>query len=87
MQFWVEILIERIFEIVRILIQYSLSPFKTLRLFLSWILFGKSNSGSNDLVDTSTLGNPSPALQKQVKRQQNLNTDERTCEDVITSLG
>jgi hypothetical protein len=83
-----ELLIERIFEVVRTLIHYFLSPFKTLRLLLCWLFFGKSNSqGPDGLVDSSTLGDSNPALQKQVKRQQTLNMDERTCEDVIRDLG
>uniref|UniRef100_A0A7I4ED24 Partial AB-hydrolase lipase domain-containing protein n=1 Tax=Physcomitrium patens TaxID=3218 RepID=A0A7I4ED24_PHYPA len=82
MQFWVEIFIERIFEIVRSFIYYSLSPFKTAKLFLKFLLFSDSNPEPDDLVETSTLGDSNPALQKQT-----LNTDGRTCEDVITSLG
>lgn len=87
MQFWVEIFIERIFEIVRSFIYYSLSPFKTAKLFLKFLLFSDSNPEPDDLVETSTLGDSNPALQKQVKQKQTLNTDGRTCEDVITSLG
>jgi len=87
MQFWAELLIERIFETVRTLIHYFLSPFNTLKLFISWLFFGKVNCGPDDLVNTSTLGNSNPILQKQARRQQSLNTDERTCEDVITALG
>lgn len=87
MQFWVELLIERIFETVRTLIHYFLSPFNTLKLFLSWLIFSKLNREPADLVDTSTLGDANPSLQKQVRRHQSLNTDGRTCEDVITALG
>lgn len=87
MQFWMELLIESIFEVMRTLIHYSLSPFKTFKLFLCWMVFGKSNSGSDDLVNSSTLGDSNPALRKQVRRQQNLNMDERTCEDFIRDLG
>lgn len=87
MQFWVEILIERVFETVQTLIHYVLSPFNTLKLFISWLFFSHFNREPDHLVDTSTLGDSNPAIQKQARRQQSLNTDERTCEDVITALG
>lgn len=87
MQFWVELLIERMFETMRTLIHYSLSPLSTLRLLISWLFFPNRNEGPDELVDTSTLGDSNPVLQKQVRRQQTLNTDGRTCEDVITALG
>jgi len=87
MQFWVELLIERMFETMRMLIHYSLSPLSTLKLFISWLFFQNRNDGPDELVDTSTLGDSNPVLQKQVRRQQSLNTDGRTCEDVITALG
>ena len=85
MQFWMELLIERVFEVVQTLVHYSLSPFKTLKLLLSWVFFGKSSSSSS--VSSSTLGDANPALQTKPKRQQGLNVDERTCEDVIKDLG
>jgi len=87
MQFWVELLIERVFETVQTLIHYVLSPFNTLKLFISWLFFSHFKCESDDLVDTSTLGDSNPAIQKQARRQQSLNTDGRTCEDVITALG
>ena len=87
MEFWVELLIERIFETVQTLIHYVLSPSSTLKLFISWLFFCHFKRKPDDLVDTSTLGDSNPAIQKQARRQQSLNTDERTCEDVITALG
>lgn len=82
-----ELSIEWMFEVIRILIYYSLSPFKTLKIFISWLFFRNSNSGPDNRVNTAILCDSNPAPQKKVKKQQILNTDERTCEDVITSLG
>lgn len=89
LQLVVELLIERVFEVVRSLVHHVLSPFKTLREFLYWAFFrDTSYNDDTDLADMATLGNSDPDApkQKQVPHHP-LNTDNRTCQDIITSLG
>ena len=87
LQLVIQLSIERLFEIVRNYIYYCLSPFQTFKRLLRWLFLSDSNSVADDVVDTATLGDSNPAPQKQVKNGRTLNTDGRTCEDVITSLG
>jgi hypothetical protein len=84
----VELFIERVFDIVRNLIYFGLSPFETMKLFFRWCFVRNPYDDSQqEIVDTATLGNADPTPQKQIKREQTLNTDSRTCEDVIIGLG
>lgn len=89
LQLVVELMIERVFEVVRNIVHHVLSPFKTLREFIHWAFF-RDTSYNDDTVatDMATLGDsePAPHKLKQVP-QQPLNTDNRTCQDIITSLG
>lgn len=87
LQLVIQLFIERLFEVVRNYIYYCLSPFQTFKRLVRWTFISDSNPVADDIVDTATLGDSNPAPQKQVKNGQTLNTDGRTCEDVITSLG
>lgn len=84
-----ELLIERVFEMVRNIVHQVLSPFETLREFLHWAFFrDTSYNDDTDIGHMATLGDsdPHPHKQKQVPHQP-LNTDNRTCQDMIGSLG
>ncbi|PON86485.1 AB-hydrolase lipase domain containing protein [Trema orientale] len=90
----IEIFIEAIFDVVHKVAHFLLSPseaFKVLfRLCFSHNSQGKENheSESEASVPTSTLGenDPSPT-ERTTSFHQALNTDARTCQDVITELG
>eukprot|EP01018_Ginkgo_biloba_P026016 Gb_31536 [translate_table: standard] len=95
LQLVVEIIIEAAFDFVHKVLHYFLSPLETCRLVFRRLCMSQRVSKSNDSVgdkavsvQTSILGNldPTPTVQ-QTKFQQSLNTDARTCEDVITELG
>ena len=82
-----ELTIERVFEVVRNIIYFSLSPFDTVKLILWWFFLSEPTLANGEYVEGAVLGDSDPGLHKQLKRGQDLNTDGRTCEDVITSLG
>lgn len=89
LQLVMELLIEQVFEVVRNIVHRVLSPFKTLTEFLHWGFFlDTSYDDDAATADMATLGDsdPQPQKQKRVPRQP-LNTDNRTCQDIITSLG
>jgi hypothetical protein len=89
LQLVVELMIERVFEVVRYIVHHVLSPFKTLRELIHWAFFrDTSYNDDTETTDMATLGEsePAPLKQKQIP-QQPLNTDNRTCQDIITSLG
>ena len=84
-----ELFIERVFDLVRKLLLYGLSPFQTLKLLARKLYFQRINDGEDDLtVRTATLGDsgPDPKYKKE-KKQAAMYTDARSCEDVITELG
>ncbi len=88
LQLSVELFIERVFDVVRNLIYSGLSPCETVKLLLRWCFYSNLYEHSQlETVNTATLGAADPTPQKHVKSEQNLNTDARTCEDVITGLG
>lgn len=86
----IEISIEAIFDIVHKVAHFLLSPSKAFRILVGWYSshesVGKEDNG--DSVPTATLGDndPSPTEQR-TSFHQSLNTDARTCQDVITELG
>lgn len=83
------------FDVVHKAIHLLLSPsevFDTLiRLFSSHESGNKDDHGGVDedaSVSTATLGENDPTLTKRtINFRQPLNTDARTCQDVITELG
>ncbi|XP_044466246.1 lipase member N-like isoform X2 [Mangifera indica] len=90
----IEIVIEVVFDFFHKAAHFLLSPTEALRLVWRWFLSG--SSGSKDIhddvsdatVQTATLGENDPALgEKKTSLHQAMNTDARTCEDVITELG
>lgn len=90
----VEIFIEAVFDIFHKAAHCVLSPLETFRK-LFWWLFDhkrgseKTNSSTVEVaVPSSTLGEDDPTPTERKNRlPQSLNTDARTCEDVITELG
>lgn len=87
-QLVMELAIERVFEVVRTIIYFSLSPLETLKLVLWWFFLSDPTAAGGKYVEgAAVLGDSDPGLHKPLKRGQDLNTDGRTCEDVITSLG
>lgn len=83
LQILVELSIEHIFEVVRGFIQICFSPLVILNL-----IFNKLKANQSVDAATSTLGDSDPTPHKrQVFRGQTLNTDGRTCKDIISSLG
>ncbi|CAL4963421.1 unnamed protein product [Urochloa decumbens] len=84
----IEIFIESVFDIVHKGAHYVLSPSEVWQKLFCWIHgSGRDNSHVVD-VPTANVGsdNPIPTERKAVYRH-SLNTDSRTCEDVITELG
>jgi hypothetical protein len=90
LQISIELFIERVFEVVRKGVHHLLSPFQTLKEVTLWVRFrdlAQDNIGA-EVVETNILGGDEPVPQVKVQgRQQTLNTDSRTCGDIITSLG
>lgn len=96
LQLVIEIVIEVAFDIVRKALYFLLSPFETCRLAFKRLItsiqacksHGMSASDNDVHVQTSTLNDWDPSSTfRQTKFQQSLNTDARTCGDVITELG
>ena len=91
LQILVELSIERIFDVVRRIIQICFSPLAILNLIFFNRFKSTPSVGDDDYVvvgtTSTTLGDSDPTPQKQVRRGQTLNTDGRTCEDIISSLG
>ncbi|XP_020532360.1 lipase member N isoform X2 [Jatropha curcas] len=90
----IEIFIEAIFDFFHKAAHLVLSPSEVLRVLYRWFSYQSSgnedicNSISDESVPTATLGEDDPAItEKKTTFQQSLNTDARTCQDVITELG
>jgi hypothetical protein len=89
----IEIFIEAVFDVVHKAAHFVLSPsdaFRTLfRLFSSNSNRGQYTHGSvsEASVPSATLGDNDPAPTERNTSFQALNTDARTCQDVITELG
>ncbi|XWS60992.1 hypothetical protein CRYUN_Cryun07bG0087200 [Craigia yunnanensis] len=90
----IEIFIEAIFDMLHKAAHSVLSPSTTFRIFVRW--FSSPSSGVNHIDDdvfnasapTATLGDNDPApTERNLTLHHALNTDARTCQDVITELG
>ncbi|KAM5571106.1 hypothetical protein ABKV19_011627 [Rosa sericea] len=89
----IEIFIEAVFDVVHKAAHFVLSPFDALRTLFGW--FSSNNnrvqdthgSASEASVPTATLGDDDPVPTERNTSFQALNTDARTCQDVITELG
>lgn len=78
-----EIFIETVFDGIHKVAACVLSPMESLRLLLRW-----SPDDSSAYVNTATLANDDLTPTERKSRLNNsLNTDGRTCQDVITELG
>ncbi|XP_062116967.1 uncharacterized protein LOC133830881 isoform X2 [Humulus lupulus] len=93
LQLAIEISIEAIFDIVHKVAHFLLSPSEAFKV-LSRFCFLHNNqdkaayeSDSKASVPTSTLGENDPSPTERTTSFQALNTDARTCQDVITELG
>lgn len=71
-----------------------LSPSEIWRVLFGWFSFHGSDGGDDHTYDldvpvqTATLGDIDPATStRQATFHQSMNTDARTCQDVITELG
>lgn len=79
-----EIFIEAIFDGIHKITACFLSPLDSLRALLR----GSAADDSSAYVATATLAEDDPTLTERNTRSNNsLNTDARTCQDVITELG
>ncbi|XP_058091374.1 uncharacterized protein LOC131237557 isoform X2 [Magnolia sinica] len=94
LQLAIEIFIEAVFDVVHSAAHYLLSPLETCRTIFRW--FSSHDSYNSDIaasdldasVPTATLGDADPTpTERQAPIHQAMNTDDRTCHDVITELG
>ncbi|CAK8534177.1 unnamed protein product [Lathyrus sativus] len=89
----IEICIETVFDFVRKGAHLLLSPTKVLGALFRLFLSHKSGndetrtSAEDASTSTSTLGDGDPASSERKINYQSLNTEARTCQDVITDLG
>nr|GEX01985.1 AB-hydrolase lipase domain, alpha/beta hydrolase fold protein [Tanacetum cinerariifolium] len=89
----IEIVIETIFDVIHYAVRCLISPLDTLKSLLRWSSSpsGTRKTDSNDsdaIVATTTLANPDPTpAERKSNLSKRLNTDARTCKDVITELG
>ncbi|KAF5201630.1 Lipase member k [Thalictrum thalictroides] len=90
----IEIFIEAVFDIFHKAAHCILSPLETSRVLFRWFSSDESKNmespddGLDASVPTATLGENDPApTERQTTFHQSLNTDARTCRDVITELG
>ncbi|CAN0916062.1 Lipase member K [Linum grandiflorum] len=88
----IEIFIESIFEIFHKAASFLFSPIEVLNALRKWISRrGRNineNGDSNTIVTASTLGETDPSIkERETTLRGALNTDARTCRDVITELG
>lgn len=88
----IEIFIEAIFDVVHKAAHFILSPSEALGKLFGWVYNGRTSDNHGSVpevsVTTATLGENDPApTERNTTFQQSLNTDARTCQDVITELG
>ncbi|OMO94634.1 hypothetical protein COLO4_16239 [Corchorus olitorius] len=88
----IEIFIEAIFDLFHKAAHCVLSPSEAFRVFLRWFSSPSTVKDDDDAlnasVSTTTLGDNDPALtERNLTLYHPLNTDARTCRDVITELG
>lgn len=90
----IEIFIESIFDFFHKAARCLLAPLDTLWVVLGWFFPGSSgpenypSGDSGPTVTTTTLSETDPTLaERNTPFYHSLNTDARTCQDVITELG
>ncbi|GMH01068.1 hypothetical protein Nepgr_002907 [Nepenthes gracilis] len=88
----IEISIEAIFDAFHRVAHFLLSPSEAFRTVLGWAFHRRSGAfvqtfASVESVPTATLGESDPTPTERKNAYNSLNTDARTCQDVITELG
>ncbi|KAK3017783.1 hypothetical protein RJ639_003413 [Escallonia herrerae] len=87
----IEIFIEAVFDVVHKAARCLLSPLDTFRTLLRWFSSRRSSTkygGLDASVATTTLAENDPTpTERKTSYQHSMNTDARTCRDVITELG
>lgn len=84
----IEISIEAIFDIVHKVAHFLLSPSKAFRILVRWYSSHERDGKDGDYVSTATLGDNDPCpTERKAPFHQSMNTDARTCQDVITEFG
>lgn len=89
--------IESVFEMVQKVAHFILSPTEAGNKVYSWLYPTHGNGNGNDEgsdsdteipIPTTTVGSTNPIpTQTHISFPNYLNTDSRTCQDVITELG
>lgn len=91
MQLGIEIFIEAIFDIFHKCAHYLLSPLESCQRFYSWLFRHNRVNDDQSLnvsVPAASLGDEDPTLRdSNCSFSHSMNTDARTCQDVITELG
>ncbi|KAH7650942.1 Triacylglycerol lipase protein [Dioscorea alata] len=94
LQVAIEIFIEAVFDIFHKATSLLLSPSEIWRVLFGWFSSHGSDGGDDHTYDldvpvqTATLGDIDPTTStRQATFHQSMNTDARTCQDVITELG
>ena len=88
----IEICIETVFDGIHYATRFVLSPFESIRMLLRWFFSRSMGKPRPDepgtSVCTATLADTNPApKEKKTNLSSRLNTDARTCRDVITEQG
>ncbi|CAN1788077.1 Lipase lipl-1 [Linum perenne] len=88
----IEIFIENIFEFFHKFARFLFSPAEVLKALQKWVSSSEEINpiavSNNTTVTASTLGESDPSIkERETTTQGALNTDARTCRDVITELG
>ncbi|KAG1346998.1 lipase 3 [Cocos nucifera] len=94
LQLAIEIFIESVFDIFHKAAHFILSPSEVCQRLFGWFSSHESSgrvnydSDTDVAVQTATLSDADPApTERQTTLHQSLNTDARTCQDVISELG
>ncbi|KAG9449556.1 hypothetical protein H6P81_009521 [Aristolochia fimbriata] len=89
LQLGIEIFIEAVFDIFHQGAYYLLSPWQSCKSFYRWLFTHDSQESPEHVsVPTTSLGDVDPTPRERVApSRHSLNTDGRTCQDVITELG
>ncbi|GLT50420.1 hypothetical protein SLA2020_239070 [Shorea laevis] len=90
----IEIFIEAIFDMFHKAAYFLLSPSEAFKIIRGWFTSLRSDvkdvhpGVSDAYVSSTTLGSDDPAVtERKTTLYQSLNTDARTCQDVITEMG
>ncbi|GLU13335.1 hypothetical protein SLE2022_299730 [Rubroshorea leprosula] len=90
----IEIFIEAIFDMFHKAVYFLLSPTEAFKIIRGWFTSLRSDvkdvhpGVSDAYVTSATLGSDDPAVtERKTTIYQSLNTDARTCQDVITEMG